>query len=290
MPELPEVETIARTLAPDAVGRDIQRVEVLDPSALQPDPATFQALATGRRIESVGRRAKLLLLTLAPRDGASTEDNAEDSGAILAVHLRMTGRVFVLAPGMETDRTRAVLHLSGGMRLAFADLRRFGSMHAFTAGQGAGSIGTWPFYANLGPEPLSMNAAEFRNRLGLGRTRIKALLLDQSVIAGIGNIYADEALFRAGVRPDTPANHIPPKKRDALFAAIQAVLTQAIAENGSSIRDYRDAHGDAGAFQNHFRAYGREGKACLACGEIMRVMRVAGRTSTFCPQCQPAPR
>ncbi|MDR3639819.1 MAG: bifunctional DNA-formamidopyrimidine glycosylase/DNA-(apurinic or apyrimidinic site) lyase [Humidesulfovibrio sp.] len=281
MPELPEVETIARTLGAEATGREILRVEVRDPVALFPDPAGFQALVTGRRIESVGRRAKLLLLDLSPLGG--------DGGARIAVHLRMTGRVFVLAPGMETDRTRAVLHLSGGQRLAFADLRRFGSMHAFPVG-GSADIASWPFYASLGPEPLTMAADEFRARLGQGRARVKALLLDQSVVAGIGNIYADEALFRAGIRPDTSAGQIPPDKRDALFTAIQAVLTQAIAENGSSIRDYRDAHGHAGAFQNHFRAYGRGGQACLACGETMCVMRVAGRTSTYCPRCQPAPK
>jgi len=131
-----------------------------------------------------------------------------------------------------------------------------------------------------------MTAAEFQMRLGQGRARIKALLLDQQVLAGVGNIYADESLFRAGIRPDTPAAQVSPKRRGALFAAIQAVLTQAIAENGSSIRDYRDAHGDAGAFQNHFRAYGRGGQPCLACGSLMRTMRVAGRGTTFCPQCQ----
>ncbi|HWR03280.1 MAG TPA: zinc finger domain-containing protein, partial [Humidesulfovibrio sp.] len=187
----------------------------------------------------------------------------------------------------QTERTRAVLHLSGGLRLAFADLRRFGSMHAFPSWSGPGGIESWPFYASLGPEPLEMAAAEFRQRLGQGRARIKALLLDQSVVAGIGNIYADEALFRAGIRPDAPAATVSAARRNALFEAVQAVLTLAIAENGSSIRDYRDAHGDAGAFQNHFRAYGRGGQACLACGETMRARRVAGRTSTFCPRCQP---
>jgi len=273
MPELPEVETIARTLEQEVAGLSILRAEVLDPSAVQPDPQAFASLVTGRRIESVGRRAKLLLMNL-------------EGGAVVAVHLRMTGRVFVLAPGAQTERTRAVLHLSGGLRLAFADLRRFGSMHAFAKGQ----IESWPFYATLGPEPLEMTATEFRARLGQGRARIKALLLDQGVVAGIGNIYADEALFRAGIRPDAPAATVSATRRDALFAAVQAVLTLAIAENGSSIRDYRDAHGDAGAFQNHFQAYGRGGQACLVCGATMQAMRVAGRTSTFCPCCQPEGR
>jgi formamidopyrimidine-DNA glycosylase len=215
---------------------------------------------------------------------------AGDGGALIAVHLRMTGRVVVLRPGSQALRPRVILNLSGGLRLAFSDVRRFGSMHAFPA-RGAGSIASWPFYAALGPEPLVMTAGEFRARIEpegkKSRARIKALLLDQGVVAGIGNIYADEALFRAGLRPDTPASAIPTRKLDALFAAIQAVLAQAIAENGSSIRDYRDAHGDAGAFQNHFRAYGRAGQPCLACGAAMQAMKVAGRSSTFCPRCQP---
>ena len=266
MPELPEVETIARTLGPDVTGREILRVEVLDASALAPDAAAFATLTAGRRIVAVGRRAKLLLLSLSPRTG---EGGEAGGGALIAVHLRMTGRIFVLTPGMHTERTRAVLHLSGDVRLAFADLRRFGSMHVFSGGLD-GAITAWPFYASLGPEPLTMTAPEFDARLGHGRARIKALLLDQSVVAGIGNIYADEALFRAGLRPDTPANRIGPEKRAALFTAVREVLAQAIAENGSSIRDYRDAHGDAGAFQNHFRAYGRAGEACLICGETMQ--------------------
>lgn len=281
MPELPEVETIARTLAPDVVGREIVRVEALDAAAPRPDGATLAAIVTGRRIEGVGRRAKLLLLRLAARE--------DDLGAILAAHLRMTGRFIVLAPGASTPNVRVLFHLSDATRLAFADVRRFGTLHAFPVGVPGRGIETWPFYAGLGPEPLDMTARDFQARLGGGRARVKARLLDQSVIAGVGNIYADESLFRAGIRPDTPVDAIGPAARDRLFAALVDVLRLAIAENGSSIRDYRDAHGDAGAFQNHFRAYGREGEPCLVCGAAMRTMRVAGRTSTFCPNCQPAP-
>lgn len=277
MPELPEVETIARTLAPEVLGRTIRSVCAPDPSALLPGPEAFAALATGAAIRSVGRRGKLLLLSL--------DRNGRDGGDI-AAHLRMTGRIVAYAPGREPERPRAVLELSGGVRLCFADVRRFGAMHAF----GPGAMAAWPFYASLGPEPFALTESAFQNRLGAGRARIKALLLDQTVLAGIGNIYADESLFRAGIRPDTPARALTPRKRNALFAAIQAVLAQAIAENGSSIRDYRDAHGDAGAFQNHFLAYGRAGLPCLECGQPMRSMRVAGRTSTYCPHCQPARR
>lgn len=284
MPELPEVETIARTLAPEVESRLILAVQVLDESALEPGAEAFRALVLGRRIARVGRRGKLLLLSLQAGGG-------KDGGTI-AVHLRMTGRVLALGPDQEPSRPRVVLALSdrgsGAAQLVFSDVRRFGRMLAFAPG----GLERWPFYRDLGPEPLEMTAAEFRARLSPSgrpsRARIKALLLDQGVLAGIGNIYADEALFRAGIRPDAPAGAVGARRLDALFAAIQAVLAQAIAENGSSIRDYRDAHGDAGAFQNHFQAYGRGGKPCPACGEPLLAMRVAGRTSTFCPRCQTA--
>jgi len=293
MPELPEVETIARTLAPEVESRLILAVDVLDPSAIVPWSETsgadaFRELVLGRRIARVDRRGKLLLLHLQAGGG-------KDGGTI-AIHLRMTGRVLALPPGEAPVRPRVILTLSdrgqGGMQMVFSDVRRFGRMHAFAPGGGPGSIEAWPFYRDLGPEPLDMTAGEFRERLAphgkKSRARIKALLLDQGVIAGIGNIYADEALLRAGIRPDAVAGSLSARRLDRLIAAIQAVLAQAIAENGSSIRDYRDAFGAAGAFQNHFRAYGRGGEKCLDCGAVMRCLRVAGRTSTFCPRCQTA--
>ncbi|MDO9632720.1 MAG: bifunctional DNA-formamidopyrimidine glycosylase/DNA-(apurinic or apyrimidinic site) lyase [Humidesulfovibrio sp.] len=288
MPELPEVETIARTLASEVESRLILGVEVLDESAIAPEPGSFRERVLGRRIARVDRRGKLLLLHLQAAGG-------KDGGEI-AVHLRMTGRVLALPPGESPVRPRVVLTLSdrgcGAMLLVFSDVRRFGRMHAFAPGGGPDSIDHWPFYRDLGPEPLLITAEEFRQRLAprgkKSKARIKALLLDQGVIAGIGNIYADEALLRAGIRPDAVAGAVSARRQDRLFAAIQAVLTQAIAENGSSIRDYRDAHGDAGSFQNHFQAYGRAGQPCLTCGAALRSLRVAGRTSTFCPHCQTA--
>ncbi len=288
MPELPEVETIARTLACEVESRLILAVEVLDESAVAPAPEAFRALLFGRRIARVGRRGKLLLLHLQASGG-------KDGGTI-AIHLRMTGRVLALGPGEEPVRPRVLLTLSdrgqGAARLVFSDVRRFGRMHAFAPPGSPGAIDNWPFYRDLGPEPLEITARDFRARINpcgkRSRARIKALLLDQTVIAGIGNIYADETLFRARIRPDAVAGALSARRLDALFAAIQAVLAQAIAENGSSIRDYRDANGDAGAFQNHFQAYGRAGQPCQACGALMRSARVAGRTSTFCPRCQKA--
>ncbi|MDQ7836142.1 MAG: bifunctional DNA-formamidopyrimidine glycosylase/DNA-(apurinic or apyrimidinic site) lyase [Humidesulfovibrio sp.] len=286
MPELPEVETIARTLAGEVESRLIQAVEVLDESAVEPEAEAFSALVLGRRIARVDRRGKLLLLHLQAGGGKD--------GGVVAVHLRMTGRVLALPLGENPVRPRVVLTLSdrggGALQLVFSDVRRFGRMHAFAPGVGPGSIERWPFYQNLGPEPLGMTAGEFRERLAphgkKSKARLKALLLDQSVLAGIGNIYADEALFRAGIRPDAVAGAVSARRLDRLFAAIQAVLAQAIAENGSSIRDYRDAFGNAGAFQNSFRAYGRAGQPCLECAAPMRSIRVAGRTSTYCQRCQ----
>ena len=304
MPELPEVETIARSLAVDVESRLILAVDVLDESAVLHGAETsgaeaFRQLVLGRRIARVHRRGKLLLLALQASGGKD--------GGVVAVHLRMTGRVLFLQAGETPLRPRVVLSLSarsaepgqGPALLVFSDVRRFGRMLAFAPGTGPGSLEAWPFYRDLGPEPLELTAQEFRQRLAFpgakganakggkrSTARVKALLLDQGVIAGIGNIYADEALFRAGIRPDAAAGALSARRLDRLFAAIQAVLAQAIAENGSSIRDYRDAHGDAGAFQNHFRAYGRGGQPCLSCGATMRVLRVAGRTSTFCPRCQ----
>ena len=316
MPELPEVETIARTLAVDVESRLILAVDVLDQSAVAhgstlpgvgssgaaaPAVEAFRQLVLGRRIARAHRRGKLLLLTLQASGGKD--------GGVIAVHLRMTGRVLFLQEGEMPLRPRVVLSLSarsaepgqGPALLVFSDVRRFGRMLAFAPGAGPGSLEAWPFYRDLGPEPLELTAQEFRQRLAFpgakganakggkrSTARVKALLLDQGVIAGIGNIYADEALFRAGIRPDAAAGALSARRLDRLFAAIQAVLAQAIAENGSSIRDYRDAHGDAGAFQNHFRAYGRGGQPCLSCGVLMQAMRVAGRTSTFCPRCQKA--
>lgn len=299
MPELPEVETIARTLAPEVESRLILAVDVPDQSAVAtdsgtPDPEAFRQLVLGRRIATVDRRGKLLLLHLQAPGG--------HDGGTIAVHLRMTGRVLALPSGEAPVRPRVILSLSdrgqGGLQLVFSDVRRFGRMHAFGPGGGPGSIERWPFFRDLGPEPLVMSAQEFRQRVlypgamaqggRKSKARIKALLLDQTVLAGIGNIYADEALLRAGIRPDAVTGRLSARRLDRLFAAIQAVLAQAIAENGSSIRDYRDAHGDAGAFQNHFLAYGRVGEKCLDCGAVMQSLRVAGRTSTFCPRCQTA--
>ncbi|MGE4503988.1 MAG: bifunctional DNA-formamidopyrimidine glycosylase/DNA-(apurinic or apyrimidinic site) lyase [Desulfovibrionaceae bacterium] len=269
MPELPEVEVIARGLAASLVGRAIRSAEAVWPSSLLGGEAAFARTVEGRAVEGVARRGKLLLLALT-------------GGRTLAVHLRMTGRLVHQPLPEDGPHDRVRLELADGSRLVFSDVRRFGTMGAFLPG----TLELWDFYRNLGPEPLEMSTADFVDRLKGRRTRIKALLLDQHVVAGVGNIYADESLFRAGIRPSARGCDVSRARLAALHACLKDVLLQAIAENGSSIRDYRDSGGNAGAFQNAFRVYGRHGQPCVHCGSILLKSTVAGRTTSHCPKCQ----
>ncbi len=270
MPELPEVETIARGLSPLLSGRKIQGITVLD-GRVFPDPRKeFAALFQGREIQGVRRRAKLCLLDV-------------EGGAVMAFHLKMTGRLFVTRPEPTPHKhLRVLVGLDDGRALHFSDMRRFGLCRGFAPG----AIEHWDFYRSLGPEPLELPDEEFLSRLAGRSGRIKALLLDQRVVAGIGNIYADEALFTAGIRPDTRADRVPRDKLLALSRALKDVLLRAIDAGGSTIRDYRSAQGVEGAFQWSFNAYGRSGQPCPVCGKPLKDMKVAGRTSTFCPVCQ----
>ena len=268
MPELPEVETIARTLAPAVTGRIIIAAKLRDPGvwqgALAPDNLC------GRSITGAGRRGKLLLVHLTDKID-------------LAFHLKMTGRLLICPTGaLPGAHTRAVFDLDDGSSLFFDDTRKFGYARAINETEAA----NWPFWQKLGPEPLALGEEEFV-RLFCGRGgAIKALLLNQTVIAGIGNIYADESLFRAGIRPDAPGRAVSPERLAGLRLRLHEVLTEAIAACGSSIRDYRTATGDAGSFQKTFRVYGRSGQACLTCGRKLRTAKISGRTTVYCPHCQ----
>ncbi len=287
MPELPEVETIARGLAPRLIGRTIAAVEPLWEGSLGDGPpglprAELLRRVPGGRVAAVRRRAKVLLMDLAPADGPPLITPPVTS-LVLAFHFKMSGGLVVTGPGEDPPGyARILFPLDDGSTLCFRDMRKFGWCRAFESG----TLGQWPFWAALGPEPLELADADFAALFTGRRARIKALLLDQSVIAGIGNIYADEALHRAGIRPDAPADRVSRKRLERLGREVRAVLAEGIAANGSSIRDYRDAGGNAGAFQNDFRAYGRGGQPCRCCGKAMHTCRVAGRTSTFCPGCQ----
>lgn len=274
MPELPEVEVIARGLRETLPGLYIHDVEVFDLRAVPGHtPEEFVQRTQGRRVEGIHRRGKLLLLDL------EKEGRAE---ALLTIHLRMTGRV-VHGPQRATEsHERIRFSMSDGSVMTFADVRRFGGCRVFTPEE----LEDWTFWAVLGPEPLEMSAKDFVVRMQARTTKIKALLLDQRVVAGVGNIYADESLFRAGIRPDASGKELSATRLRGLHRALQEVLTQAIAENGSSISDYRNARGDAGAFQNSFRVYGKAGESCTECGHTLCGCKVSGRSSTFCPKCQ----
>lgn len=315
MPELPEVETVARTLAPQICGRGIVSVSVLHAGTWQ--GLTAAACLAGKRffVAGTGRRGKLLLLYLssspegerasdpdreipAPSsasdwplfyDGEGVRRNrpplcgkTPDEVTALAFHLRMTGRLFVYPPEAETQKhTRVVFTLDDGRMLFFDDARKFGQVRALCGRE----LEAWRFWRELGPEPLEMTDEAFAARL-LSGAAVKSLLLNQSVVAGIGNIYADESLFRAGIRPDVPGRALSDERRRGLHRALVEVLLESIGECGSSIRDYRTARGDVGAFQNRFRVYGRAGERCTVCGRSLTSARVAGRSTVWCPHCQ----
>ncbi|WP_300717591.1 bifunctional DNA-formamidopyrimidine glycosylase/DNA-(apurinic or apyrimidinic site) lyase [uncultured Desulfovibrio sp.] len=290
MPELPEVETVVRTLRPQVQGCRITAVDVLRERSLHPSGLPPETLV-GLGIGAVRRRGKLALLELeAP--AAACAAAAPDAGqggprpSLLAVHLRMTGRFMVHAEGSAPLRhTRIIFHLrrpdGTGAQLFFDDVRAFGLVFIATPEL----LDGWDFWRSLGPEPLEMRPADLGPRLR-GRRAVKALLLDQTVLAGVGNIYADESLFRAGIDPRRPAQSLTAAEAESLCLALQDVLRESIAQCGSSIRDYRDANGDVGAFQNSFFVYGRGGQACRRCGGRLEKHRVAGRGTVICPHCQ----
>lgn len=261
MPELPEVETIVRTLRPRVAGRRILDVRYLSPIAAARDPETMAESLSGRTIRGLRRVAKFLVFDL-------------DEG-VLAIHLRMTGKLlFDQVPG---PFARAILTLDQGT-LVFDDVRQFGRL-----------LWTPALPANierLGPEPFDLTPREFAARLKARRGRVKPLLLNQQFIGGLGNIYVDEALFRAGIHPLAQASRLSARRAQLLHAAIIEVLTDAIAAGGSSISDYVDAEGRAGSFQRFHQVYGREGAPCARCGRSICRIVVGQRGTHLCPCCQ----
>ena len=282
MPELPEVETIRRQLAPLVEGRRIERVEVLDPRWSRPlAPDELAAALEGRRIERLGRRGKYLLWSL-------------EGDVHLAQHLRMTGGVLA-DPEPEPAHTRVRIELSGGRgrgaaraRFVIDDPRRFGTGELLL---GTDALALF-FAARLGLEPLEERFTTEHLR-GLTRGRrapIKALLLDQRRIAGVGNIYADEALFRAGVHPLRPSGRLTAQQHSSLREALIATLRAGIDAQGASIDDFRHVDGVRGAFQDEFLVHRRAGEPCPRCGGEIVKMVVAGRGTYVCERCQPRPR
>ena len=270
MPELPEVETIVRQLRPALTGRTVLRAEVRwARSIAHPAARRFGAELAGRRITALRRRGKFWILDL-------------DDGRALVGHLRMTGRLHV---GRAPDEAfaRVVFHLDGGERLVFSDVRKFGRLALVDRPEQATGA--------LGPEALDVRGDWLYAALHARRRRLKPLLLDQAFLAGLGNIYVDESLHRAGLHPLRSSASVTRSQADALAAAIRHTLARAIAADGSSFDTfYRTPEGRPGAYQDQFAVYGRDGQPCRACGARIRRLVVGQRGTHVCPQCQPAPR
>lgn len=272
MPELPEVETIRRSLAEHVTGLRIKKVQLIWPGAVKGwQDHDFKDVVTDRQIEMIERRGKYLLIRL-------------DQDWTMVAHMRMTGRLVYLRQKTEpVNHTHVIFELEHG-ELHFADQRKFGRMQIVPTSDCVSFSGL----ALLGPEPLAENftAQILGERLAGKKTNIKAALLDQRVLAGLGNIYTDESLFRASILPERAANFLSGSELSMLHQEIQAVLKEGIAAQGTSFRDYRDANGDKGSFQSCLQVYGRAGEPCRKCGNSLAKKRIAGRTTVFCPHCQ----
>lgn len=273
MPEMPELETIRRSLEPHVKGKTIESVELLLSRQIKwPAPEVFVDMATGCRIDSLSRVGKYLLLQL-------------DSGNTLVFHLRMTGQVCYCPPGVEAhSHARIVFYLNDGARLVYADTRTLGTLYAIKPGE----IKLIKGLAEMGPEPLSeaFTVEYLASVLSGKRTKIKSFLLDQSKIGGLGNIYVDEALFLSGIHPQRLAQSLNESEIGILHQNINRVIADGIADGGTTFRDYRDGNGGKGSHQEHLFAYGRDGQPCRRCGTVMEKIRVGGRGTHFCPSCQ----
>jgi len=268
MPELPEVETIRNELAPWVVGESFTQVDIRDPKVACGDSAEeVGGRLIGQKVESLKRRGKYLIFRLA-------------NGKSLIIHLRMTGAL-LLDPGEATRYARAVFYLSNGRRLVFGDRRRLGKMWVL---DDAGSV-----VCKLGPEPLDNGfaASVLQQRLGRHHIPIKAALLDQAIVAGIGNMYADEALFVAGIHPLRPADSLTLKEVRTLHRCIRKVLRSAIGSKGASVDTYVRPDGKLGTAHFDFKVAHRGGEPCPVCGNTIERVVVQNRGTYFCPKCQP---
>jgi formamidopyrimidine-DNA glycosylase len=285
MPELPEVETVARGLRRTIVGRRILSVR-LGKTDFIDDPAALRQHLPGRQIEAVERYGKFMLLRLSPVDAAGiSAPNGDAAPAALLVHLGMTGQIAPHPAAQPLEKhTHACFVLDDDRELRYTDARRFGRLAYLSREPLAQELRTF------GADPLEVSAEEFGKQARTRRARIKALLLDQSFLRGVGNIYADESLWRAKIHPARLGASLKKKQAATLHRVLREILEKAILLRGSSISDFLDAEGQPGEYQRHHRAYGREGQGCYRCGTTIRRAIVAGRSSYFCPKCQPAPR
>ena len=272
MPELPEVETVRARLAPVLEGRRLDRVEILDHRLVMPEePFAVAAELEGERVAEVGRRGKYLIVRF-------------ESGRALLVHLRMTGSLLHSGNGALADdpHCRAVVKLDDGSDVAYKDVRRFGTWRLLEPHE------VEPYLAKrLGKEPLEgFTARDLAARLDSRRVAVKAALLDQRTVAGLGNIYADEALWYARVHPLRPAGGLTTDEIRRVHRGVRRALAVGIERQGSTLRDYRLPDGSSGSMQDEFRVYGREDEPCERCGTLIAKTRVGGRGTSYCPRCQ----
>jgi formamidopyrimidine-DNA glycosylase len=280
MPELPEVETVARGLQREIAGRKILSV-TLGKTDFIDNPEAVESELPGRTVVRVERYGKFLLLRLSAAEVA----RAGDAEAALLVHLGMTGLLMPKARNEPNAKhTHVVMQLDDGREMRYVDPRRFGRI-AYLAGDVL-----LQELARFGADPLEAGLEEFARRMQGRKARIKALLLDQGVLRGVGNIYADESLWKARIHPAQLGARLKPKQIKELYVALQNILKKAILLRGSSISDFLDAEGLPGEYQQHHRVYGREGQGCFRCKSMIRRVIVAGRSSYFCPKCQRAPK
>lgn len=268
MPELPEVETIRRQLCAAGVnGRVVEKVHVEWPRTVEPlSPAAFRKKVVGKTIEAISRHGKWLIIELNDIDN-------------LLVHLRMTGGFYLSEGALKKGPyDRAILQLAGGLNLHFRDPRKFGRMR----------LGAFPF--GLGPDALEITPRPFFQTLEKSNRQLKSLLLDQSFIAGVGNIYADEALFEAGLRPDRRAGTLTEDEKLALYYGVTNVIRAGVKNGGTSLGDgqgnYTDLNGNSGGHQEQAKVYGRAGKPCVVCGQPLEKTVLSQRTTVFCAHCQ----
>jgi formamidopyrimidine-DNA glycosylase len=274
VPELPEVETIRTRLEPGLVGRTFERVVITDPRLTRPEPPeAVAAELEDERVRAVGRRGKYLIVEF-------------ESGRHLLIHLRMTGNV--LHPGRSASdgdpHLRAVVRLDDGSDVIYRDVRRFGTWELLEPGE----LDEYFAARRLGGEPLdpAFTARALGRALAKRRAPVKAALLDQRAAAGVGNIYADEALWRARIHPLRPAGSLSPEEVAALRNGVREALRMGIARQGATLRDYRRPDGGRGGMQDRFRVYGRTGEPCFRCGTPIEKIRAGGRGTWFCPRCQ----
>lgn len=283
MPELPEVETTRRGIAPHAIGQTIAAVEIHDHRLRWPVPESLPQTLVGRTLTNIDRRSKYLLFRC---ERAQGERGSDRTGTLL-VHLGMTGSLRWHSGGAPIPARRSHDHVDvrfgNGALLRYHDPRRFGAM-LWLSDPPDGH----PLLSKLGPEPFSreFNAVAFHDTLRTRSAAIKLALMDNHVVVGVGNIYANEALFRAGIRPSRAANRVSRQRLASLVDAVRATLNDAISKGGSTLRDYVDSRGEPGYFQLDYYVYGRAGLPCRLCGTKLREVRMGGRATTFCPRCQ----